>query len=191
MSSKHGATATTQSHPNGHQTQTNETLQETQMPKTGKHIQCDLLKLREDPQKIERWLTQRNEPPDITKSTPAAEDWGEIKEPIQQALQTIYPKKDKHQKTNRQNGHKKPNNGAHKQNGENATTHNRTRQHAKTNNRDGKQNKVTEKQNHANPNNKCVETSHEVPQSQQRKIQYAKNPEPDPLNKEEKAQKTK
>ena len=87
-------------------------------PETGKHIQYDLLKLREDPQNIERWLTQRYEPPDITKSTHAAEDWGKIKGPIQQALQTIYPAKDKHQKTKHQNGHKKQNNGARKQNGE-------------------------------------------------------------------------
>ena len=32
-------------------------------PETGKSIHYDLIQLREDPQKIDRWISQRNEPP--------------------------------------------------------------------------------------------------------------------------------
>merc|ERR1712112_602583 len=63
-------------------------------PDTGKHIQYDLTKLRADPQKIDRWMTQRNELPEhINHKTTAEEDWEKIKTPIQQAIQTVYPKK--------------------------------------------------------------------------------------------------
>jgi len=86
-------------------------------PETGKRIQYDILKLREDPQKIERWLTQRYEPPDITKSTPAAEDWDKIKAPIHKRYKQYTPQKTNIKKTKHQNGHKKQNNGARKQNG--------------------------------------------------------------------------
>ena len=46
-------------------------------PETGKHIQYDLTKLRADPQKIDRWTSQRNEPPEqINPETTSEEDWG-------------------------------------------------------------------------------------------------------------------
>jgi len=56
-------------------------------------IKYDLNELREDPQKTERWLTQREEPPEFHNNTTAEEDWGKIKKPIQQALETLYPMK--------------------------------------------------------------------------------------------------
>ena len=43
---------------------------------TGIQIEYGLKKLREDPQETERWLTQRNTPPEITLETTAEEDWG-------------------------------------------------------------------------------------------------------------------
>jgi len=90
-----------------------------QPPETGMQIKYDLTELREDPQKTERWLTQREEPPEFHNNTTAAEDWGKIKKPIQQALETIYPKKNhkKGEKTKHQNGQKGQNNGAPKKNG--------------------------------------------------------------------------
>jgi len=48
---------------------------EDQPPETGLQIQYDIKKLREDPQKAERWLTQRNAPPEIAPETTAEEDW--------------------------------------------------------------------------------------------------------------------
>ena len=63
MASEHGTT--TQSHQNGHKTQAHEKLQKNQPPETGMQIKYDLTELREDPQKTERWLTQREEPPRI------------------------------------------------------------------------------------------------------------------------------
>ena len=60
--------------------------------------------------------------------------------------------------------------------GNNATTHKRKRQRAKTNNKYGPDNTPTTKQNHANPNNQCVETSDDVPQSQQSTNTICKKP---------------
>ena len=48
---------------------------EDQPPETGLQIHYDIKKLREDPQKAERWLTQRNAPPEIAPETTAEEDW--------------------------------------------------------------------------------------------------------------------
>ena len=89
----------------------------TQTPETGMHIDYDLTQLREDPQKIERWAQQSKAPPGFTQETTAAEDWGQIKEPIQQALQIIYPKNDTRQENQTPEWAKKPNNGAREQNG--------------------------------------------------------------------------
>ena len=93
MASKHGATATTQSHQNAHKAQAYEKLQEKQHTETGVEIKCDLAELREDPQKAERWLTQREEPPEIKNHTTAAEDWGGGKNAIHQTLETISQRK--------------------------------------------------------------------------------------------------
>ena len=68
---------------------------EDQPPETGLQIHYDIKKLREDPQKAERWLTQRNAPPEIAPETTAEEDWEKIKKPIQHTLQKIYPKDNK------------------------------------------------------------------------------------------------
>jgi len=86
-------------------------------PETGMHISYGPTKLREDPQKTERWLTQRQEPPEITQATTATADWEQIKKPTHGTLQTIHPKDGKKEKTKHLNGRKKQNNGSRKKNG--------------------------------------------------------------------------
>ena len=90
---------------------------------TGMHIQYDLTKRRDDPQQTERWLTQRQEPPEISQLTTETADWGQIKKPIQQALQTIYSKDDKHKKAHTRMGEKSKTMEHANRVGNNATTH--------------------------------------------------------------------
>merc|ERR1712112_587443 len=110
-----------------------------QSPETGLQIKYDLAELRDDPQKTERWLTQRNEPPEFNNNTTAEEDWGKIKKPIQQALETIYPMKNhkKEDKTKHQCGQKGKTMEHQRRMGKNATTPRAKKPNTKTTNQNG------------------------------------------------------
>jgi len=61
MASKHGATKEAQRNTNGHMSQTNENYKTKTPKETGEDIKYDIDKLREDPQKLSRWMEQRME----------------------------------------------------------------------------------------------------------------------------------
>jgi len=70
---------------------TNEKLQKKQPEETGQNIKYGIDEMRKDPQKIHRWLTQREETPEIAPTDNAAQSWEKPKAKIQQALIQTYP----------------------------------------------------------------------------------------------------
>jgi len=75
--------------------------------------------MRNDPRKIERWLTQREKPPEITPLENATQAWAKIQTQLQQALHQNYPIANKKPKTESPEWAKAHNNGVQKQNGGN------------------------------------------------------------------------
>ena len=96
----HGAAATSKSPQNGRKTQARGKLQ-NQPPETGMWIKYGLDELRGDPQKTERWLALREEPPPHHSTTKNRRGLGGARKPIQQALGTLYPMKTTKEENNR------------------------------------------------------------------------------------------
>merc|ERR1712112_426033 len=88
-------------------------------------IEYDLSKLREDPQKIERWETQRSEPLDITQAAAATEYWGKIKNPYNKHYKQYTPRTISTRKTKHLNGQKSQTMEYTDRMGGNAETHRR------------------------------------------------------------------
>ena len=74
MASKRIAT-TTSSSTNEYMHEANETLQKTAPRETGKCISYDVQKLRQDPEKMMRWVTQREDPPVTQADETSSQIW--------------------------------------------------------------------------------------------------------------------
>ena len=83
---------------------------------TGNQIKYDIQELRQDPQKIARWIKQRESPPEWQTQDNANTMWAKLKKTIHQGLIQCYPC-DKKMKKQHRNGQKKQNNGARRKNG--------------------------------------------------------------------------
>jgi len=112
MASQHDTTKTTQSGTNGYMSQTNEKLQKRTPQETGINIKYDIKELRNDPQKITRWIEQRTPSEEQNTEQTAEQEWQKLKEQITTAITENYPITPERKNKTCQTGQTMQNNGS-------------------------------------------------------------------------------